>query len=62
MLVQAGVPLAALANAGAARVSTGSLLFRLALGAIETAAGAVRDGAFTPPPGTPTYDAVASLS
>ena len=62
VLVQAGVPLAALASAGAARVSTGSLLFRLALGAIETAAGAVRDGAFTPPPGTPTYDAVASLS
>ncbi|MDR6906991.1 2-methylisocitrate lyase-like PEP mutase family enzyme [Agromyces sp. 3263] len=62
VLVQASVPLAELARAGVARVSTGSLLLRVALGAIEAAAGAVRDGAFTPPPGTPTYDRVASMS
>jgi 2-methylisocitrate lyase-like PEP mutase family enzyme len=61
VLVQPGVPLAELAGAGVARVSTGSLLFRVALGAIEAAAGAVRDGAFTPPNGTPAYDAVALM-
>ena len=61
VLVQPGVPLAELAAAGVARVSTGSLLFRVALGSIEAAARAVRDGSFTPPPGTPGYDAVASM-
>lgn len=61
VLVQPGLPLADLAAARVARVSTGSLLLRVALGATGAAAQAVRDGAFTPPPGTPTYELVASM-
>ena len=61
VLVQPGLPLADLAAARVARVSTGSLLLRVALGAIGAAAQAVRDGAFTPPTGTPTYELIASM-
>ncbi|WP_156401629.1 isocitrate lyase/phosphoenolpyruvate mutase family protein [Agromyces sp. Soil535] len=61
VLVQPGVPVRRLADAGVARISTGSLLFRVALGAIEVAAREVQDGAFTPDPATPAYERVASL-
>jgi len=61
VLAQPGVALAVLADAGVARVSTGSLLFRLALGAISAAAGELRDGTFTPPAATPTYDEAAAV-
>jgi 2-methylisocitrate lyase-like PEP mutase family enzyme len=62
VLVQPGVPVAALAHAGVARVSTGSLLFRLALGAIATAADELRHGNFAPPATTPSYEDVVALS
>ncbi len=61
VLAQPGVALAALADAGVARVSTGSLLFRLALGVIARATGDLRDGTFVPPAMTPSYDEVAAL-
>ena len=61
VLVQASVPVRQLADAGVARISTGSLLFRVALGAIEAAARAVLDGTFTPDPTTPSYDGVVAL-
>ncbi len=54
VLVQPGVTLRQLADAGVARVSTGSLLFRVALGAIDAAVHEVRDGAFTPDAWTPS--------
>ena len=38
------IPLPRLAELGVARVSTGSLLYRVALGAATTTAAAVRDG------------------
>ena len=61
VLVQPGVPVRELADAGVARVSTGSLLFRVALGAIEAAVRGVLDGAFRPDPATPEYETVAAL-
>lgn len=61
VLVQPGVAVAELATVGVARVSTGSLLFRIALGAIESAARGIRDGGETPVPRIPSYDEVAGL-
>lgn len=61
MLVQPGVTVPELAAAGVARVSTGSLLFRVALGAIEAAARSIRDGADAPAGGIPSYDDVVSV-
>ncbi|MFE6255201.1 isocitrate lyase/phosphoenolpyruvate mutase family protein [Agromyces sp. NPDC057865] len=61
VLVQPGVPVHDLAAAGVARISTGSLLFRLTLGAIAAAARRVRDDRYLPEPGTPSYDEVADL-
>lgn len=61
VLVQAGVGVPDLARLGVARVSTGSLLFRVALGAISAAAHEISRGTFTPGPGTPGYDEVAGL-
>ncbi|SFR79292.1 2-Methylisocitrate lyase, PEP mutase family [Agromyces sp. CF514] len=60
VLPQPGVPFAGLAAAGVARVSTGSALFRAALGAIEDALGSMFDsGART---GTiPSYAETAAL-
>lgn len=49
-----------LASLGVRRVSTGSLLFRAALGAAVSAARAARDG--RPTPEVPTYDAVQALA
>jgi 2-methylisocitrate lyase-like PEP mutase family enzyme len=60
VLVQPGVAVAELATAGVARVSTGSLLFRVALGAIEAAARGIRDGETTAPR-IPSYEEVAGL-
>jgi 2-methylisocitrate lyase-like PEP mutase family enzyme len=50
-----------LAALGVARVSTGSALFRVALGATVDAARAIRDGG-TLPPGLPTYDDIQRLA
>ena len=61
VLVQPGVSARELAAAGVARISTGSLLFRVALGAITAAARDLRDDRFVPGPGTPSYDEVAGL-
>jgi 2-methylisocitrate lyase-like PEP mutase family enzyme len=61
VLVQPGIAVAELATAGVARVSTGSLLFRVALGAIEAAARGIRDGGETPLPRIPSYEEVAGL-
>lgn len=61
VLVQSGVPVRELAAAGVARISTGSLLFRVSLGAITAAARRVGDGLRLPDAGTPSYDEVASL-
>jgi 2-methylisocitrate lyase-like PEP mutase family enzyme len=61
VLVQPDVPVRRLADAGVARVSTGSLLFRVALGAIEAAVRTVLDGSFTPDPATPSYERVVTL-
>jgi hypothetical protein len=44
-----------------ARVSTGSLLFRIALGAISAAANEIAQGRFVPASGMPSYDEVAGL-
>ncbi|MEU1746296.1 isocitrate lyase/PEP mutase family protein [Micromonospora arida] len=61
-LYQPGGPgLAELGGAGVARVSTGSLLFRAALGAALAAADAVRDGGPTTPTGLPSYAEVQAL-
>lgn len=49
-----------LARLGVRRISTGSLLFRAALGAAVTAAESVRDG--KPTPHTPSYTAVEALA
>lgn len=49
-----------LANLGVRRISTGSLLFRAALGAAVTAAESVRDGKRTPQ--TPSYRSVEALA
>lgn len=61
VLVQPGVAVAELATAGVARVSTGSLLFRVALGAIEAAARGIRDDGETSAPRIPSYEEVAGL-
>jgi 2-methylisocitrate lyase-like PEP mutase family enzyme len=61
VLVQASLSVPELARLGVARVSTGSLLFRLSLGAISTAAAAIARGEFAPASGTPAYDEVALL-
>jgi 2-methylisocitrate lyase-like PEP mutase family enzyme len=50
-----------LAGLGVARVSTGSLLFRVALGAAVAAIGAIGRGEFHPDPGTPSYADVQHL-
>jgi 2-methylisocitrate lyase-like PEP mutase family enzyme len=50
-----------LAGAGAARVSTGSLLLREALKSVLQAAGAARDGAVPADPDRPTYAQVQAL-
>ncbi|MFG3555973.1 isocitrate lyase/phosphoenolpyruvate mutase family protein [Micromonospora sp. NPDC047557] len=61
-LYQPGGPgLTELGRAGVARVSTGSLLFRAALGAAIDAADAVRAGGLTPSPGLPSYAEVQDL-
>ena len=61
VLVQPGVPARRLAESGVARISTGSLLFRIALGAIAAAADDLRHDRVVPTAGTPSYDAVAAL-
>lgn len=61
VLVQGAIGVPELARLGVARVSTGSLLFRVALGAISAAADAIAQGTFAPTPGTPSYDEVAGL-
>jgi 2-methylisocitrate lyase-like PEP mutase family enzyme len=61
VLVQSRLPVNELARLGVARVSTGSLLFRIALGAISNAAASIRDGTFDPPSSTPDYETVAAL-
>ncbi len=50
-----------LAGLGVARVSTGSLLFRVALGAAVAAIGAIGSGEFRPDPTTPGYADVQRL-
>jgi 2-methylisocitrate lyase-like PEP mutase family enzyme len=59
--VLASHPLSRLAELGVARVSTGSGLFRLALGAATDAATAFRDGG-PPPTGGPSYDEIQGLT
>ena len=49
-----------LAALGVARVSTGSGLFRVAVGAVVDAARAIRDGG-TLPTGIPTYEEIQRL-
>ncbi|MEV4659517.1 isocitrate lyase/phosphoenolpyruvate mutase family protein [Micromonospora sp. NPDC049301] len=62
VLYQPGGPgLDELGRAGVARVSTGSLLFRAALGAAVAAADAVRAGGLTVPAGLPSYAEVQHL-
>ncbi|HET6673475.1 MAG TPA: isocitrate lyase/phosphoenolpyruvate mutase family protein [Agromyces sp.] len=61
VLVQPGVTVRELAAASVARISTGSLLFRAALGAIETAARAIRDDVYVPDATVPDYGRVASM-
>ena len=55
-----GLTVARLAELGVARISTGSLLYRVALGAAVDAAAAVRDGGRTPD--APSYAAVDALA
>jgi 2-methylisocitrate lyase-like PEP mutase family enzyme len=50
-----------LAAVGVARISTGSLLFRAALGAIEVAARDIRDATYVPDATVPGYQRVASM-
>jgi len=61
VLVQESLTVPELARLGVARVSTGSLLFRLSLGAISTAVADIATGGFKLAPGTPSYDEVARL-
>ena len=60
MLFLPGLSVPRLAELGVARISTGSLLYRVALGAAIEAAASVRDGGreFTAPP----YAAVDALA
>lgn len=59
VLVQPGVAVRELAAAGVARISTGSLLFRVALGAMVAALRDVRGGTFAADAATPSYDDLA---
>ncbi|WP_448809788.1 isocitrate lyase/PEP mutase family protein [Agromyces bauzanensis] len=59
VLVQPDVAIRDLADAGVARISTGSLLFRVALGAMTVTLRDLRDGTFAPDAATPSYDDVA---
>ena len=61
VLVQPGVTVRELAAVGVARISTGSLLFRAALGAIEAVARAIRDDAYVPDSTVPDYGSVAAM-
>ena len=61
VLVQPGVTVRELAAAGVARISTGSLLFRAALGAIEAVARDIRDDTYVPDATVPDYRRVASM-
>ncbi|GAA1811605.1 isocitrate lyase/phosphoenolpyruvate mutase family protein [Agromyces neolithicus] len=61
VLVQQRIPVAELARLGVARVSTGSLLFRAALGALADTAASVCSGEVRQPSGTPNYDEVVAL-
>jgi len=61
VLVQGAIGVPQLARLGVARVSTGSLLFRMALGTISAAAHEIARGTFAPIPGTPSYDEVTGL-
>lgn len=55
VLVQPGTAASDLAAAGVARISTGSLLFRVALGAMTAAFADIRERAFAPDAATPSY-------
>lgn len=61
VLVQPRVAVRELAAAGVARISTGSLLFRVALQAIADAARTIIDGSYVPDAATPSYGDVAKL-
>jgi 2-methylisocitrate lyase-like PEP mutase family enzyme len=61
VLVQRALGVPELARLGVARVSTGSLLFRLAMGAISSAAADIASGGFAPAPGIPSYEEIALL-
>ncbi|MDQ0895821.1 isocitrate lyase/PEP mutase family protein [Agromyces ramosus] len=61
VLVQPEIGVPELTRLGVVRVSTGSLLFRMSLGAISAAAQEIAQGTFAPTPGTPGYDEVAGL-
>ncbi|MCD2441891.1 isocitrate lyase/phosphoenolpyruvate mutase family protein [Agromyces sp. SYSU K20354] len=61
VLAQPSITVAELAGLRVARVSTGSLLFRVALGAIADAAHAIAHGGFVVPAGTPGYAETAAL-
>ena len=60
--VLAGPPLARLGELGVARVSTGSALFRIALGAALHAAEALRAGDGLDAPEAPSYAEVDALA
>lgn len=60
VLVQPDAAVEELAGVGVARVSTGSLLFRVALGAMAATVRDLHDGAFAPDASTPSYGDVAS--
>ncbi|GAA1770965.1 isocitrate lyase/PEP mutase family protein [Agromyces humatus] len=61
VLVQQRIPVAELARLGVARVSTGSLLFRAALGALAETATSSGEGELRQPTSTPSYDDVVAL-
>ena len=61
VLVQQGIPVGELARRGVARVSTGSLLFRAALGALADTAASIGRDELHQPDGTPSYDEVVAL-
>lgn len=62
VLMNPAFSLERLASVGVKRVSTGSLLFRAALGATTAFAAAVRDGQPLPELALPSYDEAAALS
>lgn len=59
VLVQPGTAVRDLAAAGVARISTGSMLFRVALGAMVTALRDLRDGTPVSDAATPSYEEIA---